>query len=82
MSIEESQWLASLPQVGTAVETLEDCRAIGGTVRRVNLGTIERVTPYGIYVRNEHGNVQKFSAVTRDAIPHRDSICRSFFSPL
>lgn len=68
--------------IGDAVETVEDCRAIGGPIWHVNDGTIVRITKAHCYVRNEHGNVQKFSAVTRNAVPHRDSICRSFFRPL
>jgi hypothetical protein len=82
MSIGESQWLASLPQVGTAVETLEDCRAIGGTVRRVNVGVVERFTRTQIIVRNEHGNLQRFSRDTFESIPQLDRLSPSFFRPL
>lgn len=68
--------------VGDAVETVEDCRAIGGVIRRVNVGTIVRITGARFYVRSEHGNVQKFSLVTHDAVPQVDTLCRSFFRKL
>jgi hypothetical protein len=68
--------------VGDAIETVRDNRAHGGTVSRINCGTVERFTPKQIIVRNEHGNLQRFSRETFGAIPQVDSLCPSFFRKL
>ena len=68
--------------VGDAVETVQDNRAHGGTVCRVNVGTVERITNSRFYVRNEHGNIQKFSILTHNSIPQIEPLCRSFFRKL
>lgn len=68
--------------IGDAVETVQDNRAHGGTVCRINVGTVERFTPAQIIVRNEHGNTQRFSRETFVAIPQVDTLCPSFFRKL
>jgi len=68
--------------IGDAVETVQDNRAHGGTVCRINTGTIVRFTPKQIIVRNEHGNLQRFSRETFGAIPQLDALCPSFLRKL
>lgn len=68
--------------IGDAVETVRDCRQIGGTICRINTGVVERITTCRIVVRNEHGNLQNFSILTHNAIPQIDQFCRSFFRKL
>lgn len=65
--------------IGDAVETVQDNRAYGGTLSRINVGTIERFTPTQIIVRNEHGNLQRFSRETFEAIPRLDRLSPTFF---
>jgi len=68
--------------VGDSIETVQDNRAHGGGIYRVNVGTITRFTPKQIIARNEHGNLQRFSRETFEAIPQVDSLCPSFFRKL
>ena len=68
--------------IGDTVETMQDNRAYGGTLSRINVGTVERFTPTQIVVRNEHGNIQKFSTVTHNSIPQIEPLCPSFFRKL
>lgn len=65
--------------IGDAVETVRDCRPIGGTICRINTGVVESITTCRIIIRNEHGNLQKFSVFTHNSIPQLDQFCRSFF---
>ena len=80
--IEESQWLSGLPKIGQAVETLNDNRAYGGTVSRINVGTVERLTPTQVIVMNEHGNIQRFNKFNFESIPAGDRLSRRFFRKL
>jgi hypothetical protein len=68
--------------IGDAVETVHDCRAIGGLIWRVNVGFIVRFTPTQIIIRNEHGNLQRFSRETFEAIPQIDRLSPSFLRTL
>jgi len=62
-------------KVGDSIETMRDGRAIGGNVHRVNTGVVTRLTPTQVIIRNEHGNVQRFSRATGAAIPQVDWLC-------
>lgn len=68
--------------IGDAVETMQDNRAHGGTVSRINCATVVRFTPKQIIIRNEHGNLQRFSRDTFGAIPQLDALCPSFLRKL
>ena len=87
--IEESQWHSGwlsgwlrAAKIGDAVETLNDNRACGGTVSRINVGTVERLTPTQVIVMNEHGNIQRFNKFTFESIPAGDRLSRRFFRKL
>jgi len=60
--------------VGDAVKTVVNTRAIGGRAHVLNTGTIERVTAKLLIMRNEHGNIQRFKRDTWESVP-RDSLC-------
>jgi hypothetical protein len=61
-------------KVGDSINTMCDARAIGGTIHKVNSGKVERLTRSQVIVRNEHGNVQRFSRATGAAIPQVDRL--------
>ena len=65
--------------VGDAVKTIVNTRAIGGRHYTLNTGTIERLTPTLIIMRNEHGNIQKFKRDTWESVP-RDSLCPRYLA--
>ena len=70
-------------EIGQKVETLCSLRLIGGPIdAHVNFGTVENVTSLRVYVRNEHGNVQKFSRVTLWEIPRVDNLTPCYVSVL
>jgi len=60
--------------VGDAVKTIINTRAIGGRAHVMNTGTIERLTATLLIMRNEHGNVQRFKRDTWESVP-RDALC-------
>tara|TARA_R110002126_G_scaffold5288_2_gene28072 strand:- start:1035 stop:1259 length:225 start_codon:yes stop_codon:yes gene_type:complete len=69
-------------KIGDAVETMQNNRAYGGGIYRINIGMVERFTPTQIIVRNEHGNLQRFSRATFESIPQIDRLSPSFFRAL
>ena len=60
--------------VGDAVKTIVNTRAIGGRAHVLNTGIIERLTATLLIVRNEHGNVQRFKRDSWESVP-RDALC-------
>ena len=64
--------------IGDRVDTIRDDRSIGGTIHKVNSGKVERLTRTQVIVRNEHGNVQRFSREMGAAIPHVDRLCPTY----
>jgi hypothetical protein len=51
---------------------------MGGTIHKVNSGKVERLTRTQVIIRNEHGNVQRFSRATGAAIPQVDWLCPEY----
>ena len=60
--------------IGDAVKTIINTRAIGGRAHVLNTGKIERITATLLIMRNEHGNIQKFRKDTWESVP-KDSLC-------